>query len=76
MGSESLPKEPTTVFYVYAGEELALSGRLRVQHYRPATVEDITDEMVYLALAARGRAHSLDPIERMRAALEAVFRGD
>lgn len=73
-----LSKEPTTVFYVPDEDELSWKDR-----YRPATVADITEAMVETAAAVLvGR--SVDrpeiPFDELmgdvRAALEAVFRGD
>ena len=67
---------PMTTFYVFANDD---SGRFS-DGLRPATAEDITDEMVHAAATAiamydEGFEPNEDELIYARLALEAVFRG-
>ena len=92
MGDKPLPKEPetaradvnpgkpATVFYVRDGYE-DVYGEF-VEAFRPATLGDVSDELVERAAEALAewRGHVSGPYDSdrgaARAALEAVFRGD
>jgi len=77
MTDKLLSKEPRTVFYVQ-DERVPYFG----PDFRPATVEDITDDMIETgawAIALHGDPEG-EPMDWDRVAarevLEAVFRGD